>query len=555
MPSSQQLPHYQAERHGSNQDGIPKRTRLHITPLDPALLQAYLSASLLPQATNISYHSIATFPEKSYGYVELPTMEAEKLKKKLNGSILKGSKVRIEDAKPESRKRKTEQEAENTEGTAKSKERSSKKRKREEGVLPGVDLPEGRKVKRGWTEPEGKGRDKEKKRTRKEREKEKEREGKKEKKREKSRYTNEPELLFKTKLPPTKDYEAESKDRKKKNRKGKKDEITVHEFSKTKRHRHSSTDDRIPHNGGVSHYEDGTGWLNADGQVIEPDAKSHKRKAKRENRPETVLKVNTQSPDPKNEQSEQTRPKSSGSITSSYLQSPGTQLRGELDQALAGAQSVERKDETTLDDKADDSASGSETSNENEEESDGDAELESNADASQQENKPSPNNAIDTSIISTSQDDAKSTIERTPSQPPPASKPDTEPNTENPSTKTIHPLEALYKRPQPNPGSPKKPTPIQTDFTFFGADAADADEAGDTLGALPPVPQTPFTRQDLEFRGIRSAAPTPDTAAIGKRFDFPWGGDSEDEDEEDEDEDEEEEVEGGAGGARDEDGD
>ena len=33
---------------------------------------------------------------------------------------------------------------------------------------------------------------------------------------------------------------------------------------------------------------------------------------------------------------------------------------------------------------------------------------------------------------------------------------------------------------------------------------------------------TPFTQRDLEWRGLRSAAPTPDTAAIGRRFSFDW---------------------------------
>jgi hypothetical protein len=47
-------------------------------------------------------------------------------------------------------------------------------------------------------------------------------------------------------------------------------------------------------------------------------------------------------------------------------------------------------------------------------------------------------------------------------------------------------------------------------------------------------PHTPFTRQDLQWRGLRSAAPTPDTAAIGRRFSFPWGrDDAEDEEESD----------------------
>ena len=36
------------------------------------------------------------------------------------------------------------------------------------------------------------------------------------------------------------------------------------------------------------------------------------------------------------------------------------------------------------------------------------------------------------------------------------------------------------------------------------------------------VPVTPYTQRDLEWRGLRSAAPTPDTAAIGRRFSFPW---------------------------------
>lgn len=60
-------------------------TRLHITPFSPALLNTFLPSSILPNARNISYHNIQIFPEKGYGYVELPTMDAEKTKKKLNG--------------------------------------------------------------------------------------------------------------------------------------------------------------------------------------------------------------------------------------------------------------------------------------------------------------------------------------------------------------------------------------------------------------------------------------------------------------------------------------
>lgn len=50
------------------------------------------------------------------------------------------------------------------------------------------------------------------------------------------------------------------------------------------------------------------------------------------------------------------------------------------------------------------------------------------------------------------------------------------------------------------------------------------------------VPFTPQTQRDIEFRGLRSAAPTPDTAAIGRRFSFPWRGGSEGIEEEEEEE-------------------
>jgi len=59
----------------------------------------------------------------------------------------------------------------------------------------------------------------------------------------------------------------------------------------------------------------------------------------------------------------------------------------------------------------------------------------------------------------------------------------------------------------------------------------DADASGN-------LPATPYTQRDLEWRGLRSAAPTPDTAAIGRRFSFPWRNSSQEIDEENEDEDE-----------------
>ncbi|KAK5277165.1 hypothetical protein LTR16_010151, partial [Cryomyces antarcticus] len=79
--------------------------------------------------------------------------------------------------------------------------------------------------------------------------------------------------------------------------------------------------------------------------------------------------------------------------------------------------------------------------------------------------------------------------------------------------RAVHPLEALYKRAKPdsNDGTPK-PAPIQTSFSFFDSDVQNDDTAGSP-------PQTPFAHQD---RGLRSAAPTPDTAAIRRSFSVPW---------------------------------
>ena len=117
-------------------------------------------------------------------------------------------------------------------------------------------------------------------------------------------------------------------------------------------------------------------------------------------------------------------------------------------------------------------------------------------------------------------------------------------------------LETLFKRPNSaSKSKSKRPEPIKT-FSFFDnatEDATTADGAKQTpdpddpmpgapptsnplvhqdsgplrkkptrLSALQIPPQTPFTRRDLDARGLRSAAPTPDTAAIGKRMRMPW---------------------------------
>ncbi|MBE7181796.1 MAG: hypothetical protein INR71_11430 [Terriglobus roseus] len=113
---------------------------------------------------------------------------------------------------------------------------------------------------------------------------------------------------------------------------------------------------------------------------------------------------------------------------------------------------------------------------------------------------------------------------------------------EQPGKPEVHPLEALFKRAAPqeaakgsslSPKSPRKPPPIDTSkaaFSFFDADAAldEAQENGDGEAAagaqgrpnltLPPM--TPVTKRDFHMRGLRSAAPEPDTATHERHFDF-----------------------------------
>ena len=98
--------------------------------------------------------------------------------------------------------------------------------------------------------------------------------------------------------------------------------------------------------------------------------------------------------------------------------------------------------------------------------------------------------------------------------------------------KEVHPLEALFKRAKPADGettTPKKLTPINTSFSFF-----DNEEPLEPNGEpIEDAPTTPFTQRDIEWRGLRSAAPTPDTAAIGRRFSFDWRTNSQEIDDED----------------------
>ncbi|KAK3071145.1 hypothetical protein LTS18_014924, partial [Coniosporium uncinatum] len=269
---------------------LSKKIRLHITPFTQDLLKAYVPPSLQAAASNISFHTLPTFPE-GYGYLDLPEMEAQKLKKKLNGSTLKGKKVKIQEAKPD-RKRKLAEEAQQEETNAKAEKRARKNAKSEKGIeklQPGVELPPDRRVQRGWTEAPAERKNKPKK--------EKESEGKsKQPKKESSRYTREPEVLFRTKLPanaPVRVHKVKEKAASKKSKSSDERQVVVHEFEKTNKYAGFLKSNNAPQNAQpVSEYVEGKGWVNADNEVVEPDRTS-KREIKETAKPkQTAVPVN-----------------------------------------------------------------------------------------------------------------------------------------------------------------------------------------------------------------------------------------------------------------------
>ena len=458
-------------------DSTPDYTRLHITPLTSALLDVILPPSIRLNARNISYHNVETFPEKGYGYVEVPEMDAEKIKKKLNGSILKGVKVRIEAAKP---KKELVLEKEASAERRRGREtKDSKKRKRRQETIPAVEIGN-RRVKRGWTtqpamiskndQRADKGRKKAVV---------------------KSKYTTAPECLFKTTLPADAAINVDKKKRKGDVR------TVVHEFEKTTKY---ATFLRGPAGSkrtkSVAEYVEGKGWVDENANVVEEITK---RK---------------QNPKVSRQLSESKKPKveDSASEASSEVSSSSEEKADDAEVEIPKVMHSLKGDSST-------STSGSS--------SDEATELKVSFLEDHSEAYPSPKSAVTPRkvVLSPSSTSCPPSSSSTPS-----GLSITIPNvgiTSTPIAGKVHPLEALYKRPHPGSlGSVPKPPPSV--FNFFGADGdrTSEEESQDH------VPETPFTQNDFESRGIRSAAPTPDTAHANKRFIWPTDNDSEEEEEE-----------------------
>jgi hypothetical protein len=583
-------------------------TRLHITPLNPSILNTILPPSILPNARNISYHNIQTFPEKSYGYVELPVIDADKLKKKLNGSILKGTKVRIDTARPQ-------KETVVEEATEEPERRKREKKKRKRDELPGVDIGE-RHVKRGWTTP---GKDLSK--------------SKDMKTVNKSKFTTGPECLFKTVLPPnvaskstTKVAETTSDKRKKKRGK----EAIVHEFTKTTKYatflRGSSGSSKKK---AVAEFVEDKGWVDEDGNVVEAVTKTRKKGAI--SKPITSIKQSSSSEDggdtsesssdesdqmdvdlPVKEDTEKAEVASPMAQISPTSEETSENTRSKLDLS-AGRNLLFRplgiKPQNTKDDEdksrrdlvkdtrhlvapksaeepeaALDEGSSSDDNSDPEDEISKtpinaalDVESSSDSSSAEEENTPVPQppaevdstseessdnesdqakdesslpltdevqadlSSFNSSEDSDAEDSSSSEDDSVAEEPPSAtiSRPQSsagqgltikipESINSTPITTSVHPLEALYKRTKTENSS--TPKPAASSFSFFGGDNDEDDDI--EVETHLQVPLTPFTQKDFEYRGIRSAAPTPDTAHPNKRFIWP-SKDDEDGDDED----------------------
>jgi hypothetical protein len=436
-------------------------TRLHISPLNPELLPLVLPASIRPLATDISFHEIPTFPENNYGYVTLPAMEADRIKKKLNGSILKGRKFKVESARPQKRQR--DEDGQNTpSGDKPSSGKKSKKHKAEDNVLEGYELPSDRKVKRGWTESANDKADRRKKEKR-----SKSKDEKSAKSQLKSKYTEKAECLFRTKVPPNKASPEPEKSKKKSKKNKSSQESVVHEFSKT-----IMQPTFVRSNDGgkavTTTFDEDKGWIDESGDLKEP---ASERIRKDQYRPGQVVghkekpKRTKVKPLPEGEEPEKAETKSQS----------------------AEPNAMESESEDWTSSSGSSSSEGDSTDSESDESTSSDE-----SDADESENDEGKRSGIEIKLLGKS-NSTKSESEEQPAD--------------------IHPLEALFKK----PAAEKKPDsepPAQ--FSFFGqGDEESEDEAPAKI-----APLTPFTKRDLQDRGLRSAAPTPDTSQVTKTINW-----------------------------------
>ena len=372
----------------------------------------------------------------------------------------------------------------NTSETRSKRHKTSKIR--EEGVIPGHELHD-RKVKRGWTEPASSEAKPSKPR--------KDKADKKSKPKASS-LTGDAECLFKTMLPPNKTPSDNARTKKRKRGESSR-QVIVHEFTNTTKHANFLRDDSdTTSKKRASAYVDGKGWVDEDGNVVEEGPKGRHTKSKRDDDPQTE------------------RPIKTPSRRSSRLDPPPESITTRKTRSA-------KPEPAVLDDETSSSGTSSSSGSDNDDtvlENAPSPPKESRGRSGKQKGKDTGTaiNKVDGVEVGSVE---RLSITRSSASPPPAQNLGP---TSTPSTSEIHPLEALFKKPN-NAASrtPRKPAlEVSTSFNFLDPDA---DENG-SQGLL--IPQTPYTQQDIRQRRQRSAAPTPDTAAPGKTFGGFWEGNS-----------------------------
>lgn len=507
-------------------------------------------------AKNISFHNIETFPEKAYGYVELPKEQATKIKQKLNGAMLRGSKIVIQEARatprivspdPEMAKREKTRKEKKAKGEIPQPEErledsapkeKNRKRKRHDEPLKGQEVTD-RQIKRGWTDPnaESKAQKKEKR----SRDKDLDRQAKKDKKaeREKSKYTTGPEALIRTTLPPNvilpaKGIEGVVVDKKaKKSKSGKKD-VVIHEFARTEKFATFLRQKALPGAAKPAfEFREGEGWFDEDGNKVEgePPKSKHNddvlKKIAKENKFEKPKKAKEKAtPEPEPESEEESE-----------------------EEMVAAPKMVYNSDSET-------SSSGSSASESEDEESADEAEEEVKDDiedifAAVGSSSDSESQKFSQAVAETADEvmaEASSPAKLDSSSPPPSAKKAVEEPvyihtiSASSSTRPVtpvfsslkiaipeNPLEAIFK-PKKTTSSTAEPE-ASTPFSFgnLGADI-DSDYEEEEEFTIEQAPMTPYTQQDVAWRNVRSAAPTPDTAHPSRKQMSGWPGNEDEED-------------------------
>ena len=454
--------------------------RLYISPFSEDLLPKLLASSLLSVATNVSLHEIETFPERPYGFVDLPAMEATKLKKKLNGTTLKGQKVKIEEARKDRRKdRANLGEAEKAEGEdVPILRKSERKRKREHGVLPGHDLPENRRVRRGWTEPVATDK------ARLEKKASSSKATKAGKKRSKpSAYTDESECLFQTKLPATKSN-PKSEGKKKGRNKDAETNVVVHEFEKNVKHPSFVRNDLVSKaKKSIQEYDDEKGWVDEAGAVVDPPKRSRRK---------------TKVPKSEDRQDKDEGKDNMDLDETLDLQEVGAGRKSGVNLTLKESQTQRKRSDRN-----------------------------SSPQASALNNLPSLE--VTQSSPTAAEPHPLETLFKKPK--PPTSNPD---SSGKPDLEVKIPFSFF--------GEEEVDPTVKASMETPGLPRARRSKASGLPNLS--IPVTPYTQRDMQWRSQRSAAPTPDTAAPGKSgFGDMWNRLREERDEDIEEEEEEEEEE------------